>query len=285
MLYAVVEEHAEAFFASSRAQGASLPGFVHHEFERYLRCGRLEEGFARLVCTGCHHEYLVAFSCKCRGWCPSCGARRMVESAAGLVEHVFPRVPVRQWVLSFPWPLRLLFAARPELLTRVLAVVSRALSTALARRAGLRASAAETGLVTFIQRHGSALNLNVHLHILALDGAYTFEGERPRFHRAPPPTALELERLLDTLIRRITRTLVRGGALVAQEDDDGKQAWLDLDLDPEGEDVLTQLQGASIRFAIDVGPIAGRKTLRLHTPGAGLEGLAPAKPFTAVRVV
>jgi len=74
-------------------------------------------------------------------------------------------------VLSFPWPLRLLFAARPALLTGVLAVVTRALSTALARRAGLRASGAGTGLVTFIQRFGSAIDLDVHLHILALDGA------------------------------------------------------------------------------------------------------------------
>ncbi len=85
----------------------------------------------------------------------------MVETAAGLVEHVFPRVPVRQWVLSFPWPLRLLFAARPDLLTRVLGVITRALSTAAKRRAGIPAAAdAETGVVTFIQRFGSALNLD-----------------------------------------------------------------------------------------------------------------------------
>ena len=82
-----------------------------------------------------------------------------------------------------------------------------------------------------------------------------------------------------TALRRITRTLVRSGALVAQQYDDGEQVWLDLD----GEDALTQLQGASIRFAVAVGPIAGRKTLRLHTPGAGLEGRAPAKRLTAER--
>jgi hypothetical protein len=207
----------------------------------------------------------------------------MVESAAGLVDHVLPHVPIRQWVLSFPWPLRLLFAARPDLLTRVLTVVIRALSTTLARRTGFRASEAETGLVTFIQRHGSALNLNVHVHILALDGVYTFDGTRPRFHRAPPPTALELERLLDTLIRRITRTLVRSGALVAQEYDDEEQLWLDLD--PDGEDALTQLQGAAVRYRIAVGPIAGRRTLRLHTPEAALDGSGrePLKPFTAAR--
>jgi hypothetical protein len=205
----------------------------------------------------------------------------MVESAAGLVDHVLPRVPVRQWVLSFPWPLRLLFAARPELLTRVLAVVTRALSTALAHRAGIRASDAETGLVTFSQRFGSALNLNVHLHILALDGAYTFDGERLRFHRVPPPTTVELERLLDTLIWRITRTLVRSGALVEQDYDDGEQHWLDLDAD--GEDALRQLQGASIRYRISVGPIAGRKALRLHTPRAARESPERVKPFTVAR--
>jgi len=83
------------------------------------------------------------------------------------------------------------------------------------------------------QRHGTALNLNVHLHILALDGVYTFDGERPRFHRVAPPAGEELERLLDALIRRITRTLVRSGALVAQEYDGEEQLWLDLD--PDGD--------------------------------------------------
>lgn len=281
MLYNVVEEYAEAFFAQLGEEGASLPAFVHEEFERYLRCGRLEEGFLRVVCTGCRNEHLVAFSCKCRGICPSCGARRMVESAAGLVEHVLPHVPVRQWVLSFPWPLRLLFAARPELLTRVLAVVTRALSTALAHRAGLQASVAETGLATFVQRFGSALNLNVHLHILVLDGAYTFDGERPRFHRAARPTVSELDCLLDTLIRRIMRTLVRSGALVEEHDDEGKQHWLDCDAD--NHDALRQLQGASIRYRIAVGPIAGRRALRLQTPGVAREGQAPVKPLTAER--
>jgi len=52
------------------------------------------------------------------------------------------------------------------------------------------------------------LNLNVHLHILALDGAYTFERGTAHFHRAPAPGPGELEALLSTLITRTTRTLV-----------------------------------------------------------------------------
>ncbi len=210
MLYQVVEANAEAFFAHLDEHESSLPRFVREEFEAYLGCGRLERGFVRAKCTGCRHEYLVAFSCKRRGWCPSCGVRRMVETAAHLVENVLPRAPMRQWVLSFPWPLRLLFAAHPEWLTRVLSIVTRALSSALLQRAGYRpGDGAQTGIVTFIQRFGSKLNLNVHLHLLALDGAYTFEHRRAHFHRARAPYPGELEALLDTLIRRITRTLVR----------------------------------------------------------------------------
>ena len=97
----------------------------------------------------------------------------MIETSAHLVDHVIPDVPVRQWVLSFPWPwpLRLLFASRPDALSRCLAVVTRAIETDLIQRAGLtRASRARTGVVTLIQRFGSALNLKVHLHMIILDG-------------------------------------------------------------------------------------------------------------------
>jgi hypothetical protein len=68
--------------------------------------------------------------------CPSCGVRRMVESAAHLVDHVFPEAPIRQFVLTFPFPLRFLLAAVPKALTEVLAVVQRRISTFLIRRTG-----------------------------------------------------------------------------------------------------------------------------------------------------
>ena len=64
-------------------------------------------------CESCHFERLVAFSCKKRGFCPSCGARRMAETAALLADEVLPALPLRQWVISFPFALRFLFAARP----------------------------------------------------------------------------------------------------------------------------------------------------------------------------
>ena len=87
-------------------------------------CGILARGFLRLRCAHCAHEKLVAFSCRRRDFCLSCGAgawRRPPPTC----DHVIPRVPVRQWVLSFPIPLRLLFATHPELLAPVLRIVHR----------------------------------------------------------------------------------------------------------------------------------------------------------------
>ena len=90
LLYQLVEAYYPTFIAQLAAQGTHLPEYVQREFEDYLKCGRLERGFLRVRCDTCHTERLVAFSCKKRGFCPSCGVRRMTESAALLVDDVFP---------------------------------------------------------------------------------------------------------------------------------------------------------------------------------------------------
>ena len=158
LLYQLVDGYYPAFEAQLAAQGKQLPEYVQREFEDYLKCGRLERGFLRVRCTACHQERLVAFSCKRRAFCPSCGARRMAESAALLVDEVFPEQPVRQWVLSVPYPLRFLFASRPAIMGQVLGIVYRAIATHLIKKAGLTCKTAHTGAVTLIQRFGSASN-------------------------------------------------------------------------------------------------------------------------------
>ena len=94
------------------------------------------------------------------------------------------------------------------MLSQVLGIVYRAISTFLIRRTGLRVGAgARTGAVTLIQRVGSALNLNIHLHMLFVDGVYTFDDVRPRLHRGGAPAQTELQRLLHTIAIRVTRAL------------------------------------------------------------------------------
>jgi ribosomal protein S27E len=110
LLYQIIEQHWPQFQAALARQSKHLPKFVMQEFEEYLKCGRLEHGFLRVRCESCHDEKLVAFSCKRRGFCTSCGARRMADSAAHLVDEILPDKPIRQWVLSVPFALRFLFA-------------------------------------------------------------------------------------------------------------------------------------------------------------------------------
>lgn len=108
----------------------------------------------------------------------------MAESARHLAEEVFGPRPVRQWVLSFPYPLRFLFASKPQVLGPVLGIVQRVIAAWLADQAGVERDAARTGAVTLIQRFGSALNLNVHLHMLWLDGVYETNASRDRKSKA-----------------------------------------------------------------------------------------------------
>ena len=93
VLHRVVREHLETFLAEARLRGGGegLPAFVEREFREFLSCGVLARGFARFRCTDCQREILVAFSCKGRGFCPSCCGRRMAELAAHLVDGVLGR--------------------------------------------------------------------------------------------------------------------------------------------------------------------------------------------------
>ena len=87
-LYRLVQQHAASFIAQAEAStGAGLPRFIRDEFDAFLECGILAHGFLRLRCGECGHDKLLAFSCKRRGFCPSCGARRMPQTAAHLVDH------------------------------------------------------------------------------------------------------------------------------------------------------------------------------------------------------
>ncbi|MEZ7991725.1 MAG: transposase zinc-binding domain-containing protein, partial [Halioglobus sp.] len=261
LLYQLVEKHYPALVEQLECQGKNLPAHVHREFEAYLKCGRLEHGFLRVRCDTCHFERLVAFSCKKRGFCPSCGARRMAETAALLSDEVFPDVPLRQWVISFPFPLRYLFAAHPQAMGKVLGIIYRAISTHLIHKAGYRLQDGATGAVTLIQRFGSALNLNIHFHILFLDGVYVYRGDRsPRFQRLKAPVKDELEDLVQLISQRVGRCLERQGLL----EQDTESAWLELDPTDEA-DAMPHILSSSVSYRIAVGPQQGRKAFMIRT--------------------
>jgi len=181
-LYRLVQQHAASFIAHTEAStGAELPRFVKDEFDAFLECGILAHGFLRLRCGECGHDKLLAFSCK----------RRPTHIAGGGTPSrpVIPRVPVRQWVLSLPIPLRVLPAAQPELVAQVLQVEQRVITHHLSDDAGLCADDGHGGAVTLIKRFGSAANLNIHLHCLVLDCVHLCGADgSPAFVEADAPT-------------------------------------------------------------------------------------------------
>jgi hypothetical protein len=209
VLHRVVRENVETLFDEAQRNspnGQGYPGFVKNEFERYLGCGILSRGFCRLRCPECGFERLVAFSCKGR-LCPSCWARRAADTAAHLVDRVLPEAPYRQFVLTFPWPMRFPLAFDDSLLSRMIKTYLRALFTWQRRRGkslGIRDG--RTGAVTFIQRFGGALNLNPHLHSLLPDGLFVpGPGQDLVFEPLPPPTPQDIETLTHKISRRLTR--------------------------------------------------------------------------------
>ncbi len=75
-------------------------GFVDTVVARYLDCGTREGGFARLRCETCHAERLLTFSCRERGLCPSCDAKRAAAFAVLLQDEVLEEVPHAMWVFT-----------------------------------------------------------------------------------------------------------------------------------------------------------------------------------------
>src|SRR6267143_2132011 len=125
VLYTVIANPLETFLASLDADpdATGLPVYVPRAFYDSLPCGILAHGFLRLGCDTCQKELLLPFSCKRRGFCPSCAARRMAQTAAHLVECVLPWVPTRQWVVSVPIPLRYWMAASQDLTAQVHTII------------------------------------------------------------------------------------------------------------------------------------------------------------------
>jgi hypothetical protein len=196
----------------------------------------------------------------------------MADTAAHLVDHVFPEVPVRQWVLSVPFALRYRLAYDSTLVRDVLQIFVRTVFASIRRRAGIAASnrKARCGAVGFIQRFSDALNLDPHFHLMALDGIYIDDSrDNPVFRRVGPPADAEVARVAERIHRRVLLLMEQRGL--------GPRA------DPEEADtlrrdqpLLAELYGAAISGRVATGPRAGRRIARVgNGPDSGNAVMKP----------
>ena len=157
--------------------------------EKFLACGVLEHGFARIRCDACAHEYLLAFSCKCRYFCPSCHAKRLAIWTQWLDTTLLAPVPHRQVVLTIPKRLRAYCLYRRRLLGEIARVAARTVTAAIRTLTGERELA--VGIVACLQTHGSRANWHPLSHLPRRDAhrrvPHPAVGDRPDPHPPPHP--------------------------------------------------------------------------------------------------
>jgi len=181
----------------------------------------------------------------------------MADTAAFCVDHLFPLVPARQYVLSVPYALRFKMAYSADATSVVLGAFIASINSDLRRRARMRKlrGRLQTGSLTVVQRFGSSLNLNVHFHVIAMDGVYAEQSDGTMlFHPLPAPSDEDVARVARAVCRKVTRYL---GQLAGEDKD--QQLTLD------------QLANASVQGLVATGPRRGCRVLRLGGTGEDAE--------------
>jgi hypothetical protein len=219
--YRCAEDHLESFIQGceerfERSYGFCRP-YLRKVIYRYMECGNLRTGFARMKCGDCNHEYLLAFSCKRRHFCPSCHQRRVVEFGEWLCANVLKNVPHRHFVFSIPEILRRYFVYDRHLLH----VLSRCaweslkifMQDAIPERNPL------TGAVIAVQTFGGFRGFNLHCHILITDGCFYGKG---MFRMAPP---LELKKLEAIFRHKVLRLLIGKGKMTLPRQEPSRLLW------------------------------------------------------------
>jgi len=210
--YKVLAAHFDEFEGVYPSRYESRYGYwrpvVGEVVRKYLTCGILRYGFARVKCRGCKKEYLLAFSCKGRHFCPSCHQRRVLEFGEMLRERILEKVPHRQIVFTIPKMLRVYFRYHRALLSRLANCAFHSLrelyQTALAR------TDSTPGAVITIHTFGSLVNFHPHLHCLVPDGAFGPNGTFSSLPRIP-------REALEKLFQHKTLTMLLAEGLITEK--------------------------------------------------------------------
>ncbi|MBK7952106.1 MAG: transposase [Deltaproteobacteria bacterium] len=146
--------------------GAPVARFVEREIRAYLECGISRTGSSGSIVMDVDATAWSPSRAKAAASARPAAVAAWPDTAAHLVDRVLPEVPIRQWVLTLPYPLPVSLAWNAKLTTEVLRCFLRSTFADQRRRAralcGIRRG--QCGSVTFIQRFGSALNLAPHFH-------------------------------------------------------------------------------------------------------------------------
>ncbi len=178
ILYRVLAHHFESFLHVYEDRflhtHGYLRGCVEPAVHRYLDCGIFDQGVARVRCPDCRHEFLIAFSCKLRGLCPSCHQKRELLWADWAERELLEDVPHRQVVFTIPKRLRVFFRYDRKLLGELAGCAWRSLKLYFATY--FDGAGVTPGAAGFLQTSGELLNFHPHVHVLVTDGGFLPDG-------------------------------------------------------------------------------------------------------------
>ena len=178
-LWNILNTHYESFERDYEEKFEKKYGFfrpvIREVVEEYLKCGDLKEGFARVRCPDCGHEYLLAFSCKGRWFCPSCHMKKVIQFGDFLNDNILFSVPHRQYVVTIPIRLRIYFRNDRALLTQLCRGAYESLLEFFRTTIGLKD--AVPGVVMTIHTFGAfPQKFHPHIHMLVSDGLFLKNG-------------------------------------------------------------------------------------------------------------
>ncbi|MGK2944322.1 MAG: IS91 family transposase, partial [Desulfuromonadales bacterium] len=197
MHYATFEQDYEQKFRKGYGYRRAVVDDVVRD---YLKCGDLREGFARVRCPDCCHEYLLSFSCKGRWFCPSCHAKKVLQFGDLLSSNILSSIPHRQYVFTLPKILRVYFRYDRKLLTKLCHCANRSLNTFF--KTALDSKVGKPGTVTAIKTFGDYGRWHPHLHLLVADGLFMPNGS---FHVMPEISLRPLQKLFRASVLKMLK--------------------------------------------------------------------------------
>jgi Transposase zinc-binding domain/Putative transposase len=208
-LYALVEDYYEEFERvyddRYRQQYGPWRSVIGEVMRKYLECGDLHRGFARLGFGGCRYQSILAYSCKCRLFCPSCHQTRVLLFAEWLDTHILEPVSHAQYVFTIPKLLRPIFKYH----RRKLGLLCKSAWQALRQmfQEVSPDSSAVPGVVLSVQSYGDRLNLHPHVHAIASRGVWSSDES---FEAIP---ALDSRQLMLRFRYHVLRNLLASGQI------------------------------------------------------------------------
>ena len=220
-LYRLLQDNLEEYLARGDRDPAFQPARAEKSFRAFLECGIPRFGVVRFRCPNCGEDLFVPFSCKRRGACSSCDAKRAAVTAAHAMDALLPSVGYRQWVFVRPKRLRYFVHRSPLLAGEASRLLAREIDLYCRRKAQVReriGAIPSPAQIHFVQRFGSTLNLHLHIHAVVSDGVFrkapgVLGSQRLDFAALGPPSAPDLAAMLESLRRKVLRRFVRLGVI------------------------------------------------------------------------